>query len=407
MNLFYFISSKIRRNDRKSFSSLVQRIAITVIFLSFFLAIISLCVLQGFKSSIKKKIFSFSAHVIVNKYDAQKSYEETPFYIDKKDFFYKYLQNNPDISNVQEVAHKPALLKTKGDVHGIIFKGVKGEYEQTDFKSNIREGLFPHFDDTIISKNIVISQKMADKLQIKLGDSLLLYFVQHPPRFRKVVVEGIYETGLEELDEYFVLGDLKLLQQLNAWKPYEIGALEIYVKDFDHLDSLSNNIYNSMDYDMQLQTVTDKYLQLFDWLDILNRNVTVFLVLLFMVSGFVISATLIVMILERTPMVGLFKALGMYSSEIRWIFILNGLEIILKGMIGGVVAGLLFCWLQQEFHFIPLNAENYYMNTVPIEFPWLPLGIVVLGFFALLLLITFLPTFFITRLTPVKSIKFN
>ncbi|MFN8415813.1 MAG: FtsX-like permease family protein [Cytophagaceae bacterium] len=386
---------------------MVQRIAIIVIFLSFFLAIISLCVLQGFKSSIKKKIFSFSAHIIINKYDAQKSYEEAPFFMDKKSFFYKYLMNNTNVANVQEVAHKPALLKTKEDVHGIIFKGVRAEYEQTEFKSNIKQGAFPHFEDSVISKNIVISQKMADKLQIKVGDSLLLYFVQNPPRFRKVVIGGIYETGLEELDEYFVLGDLKLLQQLNAWKPYEIGALEIYLTDFNRIDSLSNDVYNSMDYDMQLQTVTDKYLQLFDWLDILNRNVTVFLVLLFMVSGFVISATLIVMILERTPMVGLFKALGMYSSEIRWIFILNGLEIILKGMLAGVGAGLLFCWLQMEFQFIPLNAENYYMNTVPIEFPWVPLGIIVAGFFVLLLLITFLPTFFITRLTPVKSIKFN
>jgi lipoprotein-releasing system permease protein len=386
---------------------LVQRIAITVIFLSFFLAVISLCVLQGFKSSIKKKIFSFSAHIIVNKYDAQKSYEETPFYIDKKDFFYKYLKNNPDVNNIQEVAHKPALLKTKEHVHGIIFKGVKREYEETDFKSNIKEGTYPHFNNDTISKNIVISQKMADKLQIKVGDSLLLYFVQNPPRFRKVVIEGIYETGLEELDEYFVLGDLKLLQQLNAWKPYEIGALEIYVNDFGHLDSLSNDIYNSMDYDMQLQTVTDKYLQLFDWLDILNRNVTIFLSLLTMVSCSVISATLIVMILERTPMVGMLKALGMYSSDIKWIFILNGLEIILKGAIGGVAAGLLFCWVQMEYQLIPLNAENYYMSTVPIEVPWKLLWASVLGFLITLILITFIPTYFITRLTPVKSIKFN
>ncbi|MCU0416634.1 MAG: FtsX-like permease family protein [Cytophagaceae bacterium] len=407
LNLFYFISTKIHKNDRKSFSSIVQRIAVLIIFLSFFLIIVSLSVLQGFKTSIRNKIFSFSAHVIINKYDTQKSYEESPFFIDKKDSFYTYLTTSNDIKDVQEVAHKPALLRSSSEVQGIIFKGIKKDFSRTGFKDNIIQGDFLKLEDSSISNQIIISQRIAEKLHLKLTDTILLYFVQQPPRYRKVIINGIYETGLEELDEYFVMGDLRLLQQLNAWKPYEIGALEIYLTDFSKIDTMQNQIFERMEYDMQIQSAKDKYMQLFDWLSILNRNVVVFLVLLFMVSGFVISATLIVMILERTSMVGIFKALGMPSVQIRKIFMWNGFLIINKGMISGILAGVLFCFIQQQYSILPLDARNYYMNTVPIEFPWYSILIVCSLFFGLLLGITFLPTYFITKMKLVKSIKFN
>jgi len=405
LNLYYFISSRIQKNDRQSFSSLVHRIAVIIVFLGFLLSVTSLCILDGFKTSIREKIFSFGAHIHLTKYDVDKSYEESPFIIQKD--ILDSIQSIPSVEHVQGVSHKPCLLKSDSEIQGVILKGVGPDFDVKRFESNIVAGSFIKFADSTYSKQIIISEKIAGKLQIKIGDSLLLYFVQNPPRYRKVEIAGIYQTGLEELDELFIIGDIQLNRVLSGWSPKQIGGMEIYVSDFNMLDSTANQVYKKMDYDMQIQLITDKYLQIFDWLNLLNRNVTIFLVLIMGVSIFVIISTLIVMIMERTPMVGLLKAFGTTNSEVSKIFLWNGFKIILTGMIMGNAIALILCSIQYYTGIVPLDAENYFMNSVPIEFPWLAIIIVNAIGLALLSIVLWAPVYFISRISPVRAIKFN
>ncbi len=405
MNLYYFISSRIRKNDRQSFSSLVHSIAVIIIFLGFLLSVTSLCILDGFKTTIRQKIFSFGAHIHLTQYDLDKSYEEAPFIVQPS--LLDSLKAIPTVEHIQGVSHKPCLLKTSDDLQGIILKGVGKDFDTTRFNNNIIDGRFIKFEDSTYSKEIIISDKISTKLKIKTGDSLLLYFVQNPPRFRKVVVSGIYQTGLEELDELFVIGDIQLNRVLSGWSPKQVGGLEIYVSDFSQLDTTAAMVYNHMDYDMQTQLITDKYLQIFDWLNLLNRNVTIFLVLIMGVSIFVIIATLIVMIMERTSMVGLLKAFGTNNSQVSRIFLWNGFKIVLTGMFLGNAVALGLCAIQYYTGVVPLDAENYFMNSVPIAFPWFAIGIVNGIAFALLVVVLWVPIYFISRINPVKAIKFN
>ena len=405
MNLYYFISSRIQKNDRQSFSSLVHRIAVIIIFLSFLLSVTSLCILDGFKKRIKEKIFSFGSHIYLTKYDVDRSYEETPFVIYKDDL--KRLSTISGIEHIQGVSHKPCLLKSKGEIQGVILKGIGSDFDLERFQNNMKSGRFISLADSTYSKEIVVSEKIATKLKLKVGDSLLLYFVQNPPRYRKVSITGIYKTGLEELDELFIIGDIRLNRVLNGWTHDQVGGMEIYVSDFNQLDTIANQVYKQMDYDMQIQLITHKYMQIFDWLELLDRNVTIFLALIMGVSIFVIISTLIVMIMERTPMVGLLKAFGTTNSEVSKIFLWNGFKIILTGMITGNAVALVLCSIQYYTAIIPLDAENYFMSSVPIEFPWISIIFINVIAFILLTLVLWLPVFFISRVSPVKAIKFN
>lgn len=405
MNLYYFISSRIQKNDRQSFSSLVHRIAVIIIFLSFLLSVTSLCILDGFKKRIKEKIFSFGSHIYLTKYDVDRSYEETPFVIYKDDL--KRLSTISGIEHIQGVSHKPCLLKSKGEIQGVILKGIGSDFDLERFQNNMKSGRFISLADSSYSKEIVVSEKIATKLKLKVGDSLLLYFVQNPPRYRKVSITGIYKTGLEELDELFIIGDIRLNRVLNGWTHDQVGGMEIYVSDFNQLDTIANQVYKQMDYDMQIQLITHKYMQIFDWLELLDRNVTIFLALIMGVSIFVIISTLIVMIMERTPMVGLLKAFGTTNSEVSKIFLWNGFKIILTGMITGNAVALVLCSIQYYTAIIPLDAENYFMSSVPIEFPWISIIFINVIAFILLTLVLWLPVFFISRVSPVKAIKFN
>ena len=364
-----------------------------------------MCILDGFKTKIRQKIFSFGAHIQLSKYDVDKSYEESPFVINVA--VLDSIKAIPNIEHVQGISHKPCLLKSSTEIQGVILKGVGTDFDINRFKDNIMEGSFITFNDSTYSKQIIISDKIAHKLTLKVGDSLLLYFVQNPPRFRKVTISGIYQTGLEELDEVFIIGDIKLNRTLSAWSPKEIGGLEMYVKDFNQLDSTSNQVYQRMDYDMQIQLITDKYLQIFDWLNLLNRNVSIFLVLIMGVSSFVIISTIIVMVMERTPMIGLLKAFGTTNKKVSRIFLWNGFRIILIGMISGNIVALGLCALQYYTGIIPLDAENYFMSSIPIAFPWLAIAAVNIGALGMFILILILPVRFISRVSPVKAIKFN
>jgi lipoprotein-releasing system permease protein len=405
LNLYYFISKRINKARKGSFTSVVAVIATCSIMLGIAVMIISFSILEGFKHKIQHKIFSFGSHMQVTKYDLHKSYEESPLSTNTELFMHP--EKVPEISHIQAYSMKAGLLKTKEEVMGVIMKGIGRDFDLERFKQNIVEGSFIRFKDSTYSQDILISRKIADKMRLKTGDSLLMFFVQYPPRFKKLAIKGLYETGLEELDDQVIIGDIRLNQSLNNWDDTLVGGYEIYIKDFSKLDEVAQKVFEVMDYDMQLEKISDKYLQIFDWLTLLRRNVRIFLVLILFVACFNMISTIFIMIMERTNMIGLLKALGARNDQVHAIFIYNGLSIILKGMLFGNMIGLGFCALQYYFKLIPLDPENYYMSSVPIEWNWLTIILLNLLIFVLISLVLVIPVFIISRISPIKSIKFN
>jgi lipoprotein-releasing system permease protein len=407
LNLYYFISKRINASKKGSFSAVVSVIAMGSIMMGIAVLLVSFAIMEGFNKKIQDKIFSFGSHLQVTKYDLHKSYEESPLTTNSE--LFKHPEKIKEIAHIQAFSLKPCLLKTEEEVMGVVLKGVGQDFNYASFKINMVAGSFINFNNNKDqpSKDILISQKIADKLRLSLDDTVMVYFVQNPPRYRKLMIRGIYETGLEEFDDLIIMGDIRLNQKLNDWNDTLIGGYEIFIKDFSKLEPVSKKVFELMDYDMQLEKITDKYIQIFDWLTLLKRNVRIFLGLIVIVAFVNMVSTIFIMIMERTNMIGILKALGATDNQIHTIFIFNGLFIILKGMLLGNIIGLGFCYLQYQFQFIPLDAENYYMHTVPIEWNWVTIVVLNAITFFLISIVLVLPVIIISRIKPIQAIKFN
>ncbi|MER0441353.1 FtsX-like permease family protein [Emticicia sp. W12TSBA100-4] len=405
MNLPRFIAQRIQKTNTTTFTSTVTKIGISSIAIGLAVMIISFSILIGFKQTIREKLFSLSSHIQVSKITLNQSFEETPITINTK--FYQNYRKNIEIRHVQAVANKAGLLKSSEEHAGIVIKGVGRDYDWVNFKENLIEGREINFQDTTYSNEIIISKQIAKQLKIKLSDEVRIFFIQNPPRIRKVKVVGIYDTGLEEFDKNFILGDLALVQRMNDWDNGTVGHYEIFLKNFDKLDVVAKQIFDEIDQDTQLLKVTEMFPAIFDWLGLMDRNIIVIIALILLVASFNMISVLLVMMMERTPMIGLLKALGTDNTKIRKVFIYNGLTIIIKGMIYGNLIGIGFCFLQKTFKIIPLDSESYYMSYVPISFDWLTILILNVVTVLLVLAVITIPTLVVSRMKLIESLKFK
>lgn len=405
MNLSYFISKRINNASQSTFSSIINKIAIASIAIGLAVMLISFLILGGFQKTIKEKIFSFGAHLQITKYTLGNQFEEQP--VSKKSDFYENFKEFSFIDHVQEFSHKPGLLKTEDDVWGVLLKGVGKSFNLDRFQSNIIEGRFINFSDSAYSREIIISQTIANKLVLKAGDDVIMYFVQDPPRYRKLHISGIYKTDLEDFDDKVIIGDIGLIQRLNNWDEDLVGGFEVFINNSNNIDHAENVLMDEIDYDLYVEKISDKYIQIFEWLSLLNKNVVIFLSLILFVACFNMISILLILIMERTQMIGVMKALGATNNQIRNIFIYDGMHLMIKGLIWGNIIAIGLAILQDKFKLIPLDAENYYMDFVPIEWNW---GIIVLMnvlVFIVVSLVLMVPTIIISRLNPVKAIKFD
>ena len=404
VNIARYISSKMDGADVGSFTHSVTRIATVSIALGIAVMLVSFSILQGFREQIQGKIFSFGAHFQLSRYDNTNSLEVAP--LSEPDLRQR-LGAYRQVASVQPFARKTAIIKTTDEVLGVVLKGINEKHGPNSMRQNMVDGKFITFTDTAASPDIIVSRKVADKLRLKVGSEALFYFIQQPPRVRKFRVSGIYQTGLDEFDEVYVLGDLRQVQELNAWPDSLVGGLEVRLRDFKQLDATFERFYEELPYEVRVEKVTDQYAQLFDWLQLLNRNVIIFLVLIIFVATFNMVATIFIMILERTKMIGILKALGASDNQIREMFFFRGVSITLRGLLIGNAVALGFCALQYYFRLIPLDPENYYMDRVPIA--WDPtmmilLNVATLGASVLAVLI---PTYLIARIKPMVAIRFD
>ena len=407
MNLSYFISKRISREQKQGFASSIHTIAIVIVGVGLAAVIISFLIMRGFQETVKNKLYSFNGHLMVTKYTMNYSPEEQPmnFYVD----LYKNPQQYPYIKHTQEYAHKLGLIKTEGDeVLGILIKGVGRSYDKNAFQENMVEGKFLDLPDSGYSNEVVISRIISNKLEATIGDEIIIHFFQNPPRSRKLKISGIYETNLAEyFDSNVILGDLRLIQRLMDWSDSLAGGLEIFIKDPSAIDDAGYAIGETMDFDLNIESVDDKYIQVFEWLNLISRQVNILLgVILIVVSVNIVSIVLI-LVMERTQMIGMLKALGGGNKFIRTIFVFNGISLITKGLLLGNFIGLGLCFVQYQFRLVKLNPHDYYMSFVPISWEWEVVGILNIFTFVIVSLVLLLPTMVIARINPIKAIRFD
>ena len=367
--------------------------------------LISFLILRGFQENIRNRVVSFGGHLQVTRYTASSLFGENPLSAGQ-DFALEQ-EEYPFIEHVQAFAYKPGLLKTEEEVQGVVIKGIGPDFAQQYFIENMVAGKIPQYTDTAVSTEVVISQKIADQLRLEVDDEVLMYFVQNPPRFRRLQISGIYSTGMDDFDASLILGDLNLIRQLNSWPDTLVGGYEIFVSDFDQLNAAQEALYEATDYNYFVEKITDKNIQIFEWLGLLDRNVVIFLAIILFVAFFNIISILLILIMERTSMIGTLMALGAQNSQLRRIFLYNGMLMVARGIMWGNAIGLGLAAIQYYFHLIPLDKQNYYMDYVPIQWNW-PL-IVLLNVVVLILglLMMLVPTMVISRIQPIKAIKFS
>jgi lipoprotein-releasing system permease protein len=321
---------------------------------------------------------------------------------------YNHPEKFPMIDHVQEYAHKPGLIKTEDEVLGVLFKGVGKSFDLNRFKDNIVDGEFIHIPDSGYSREVMLSKTIADKLKITTGDEIVVHFFQNPPRTRKLKVSGLYETNLSDyFDSKIIIGDIHLVSRLNDWADSVAGGLQIYLKDVNQSQEAWEYLREAVDYDLYIEQTSETYVQVFEWLGLVNRQVVILLVIILTVVCVNIISVVLILVMERTQMVGMLKALGAKNGLVRSVFVYNGVNLIIKGLFFGNLIGLGACYLQHQFKFIKLNPRDYYMNYVPIGWNWEAVIFLNILVFAIVTVVLLLPTAIISRISPIKAIRFD
>jgi lipoprotein-releasing system permease protein len=408
LNLSYFISKRIRREHGGSFSSTIHKIAVASIAVGLAASIVAFLVMRGFQDTVQNKVFGFSGHVLVTKFSDKDSPEELPLNYHLP--FYDKAADYPFIEHIQEVAHKPGLVKVNDEVLGIVLKGVGKSFDREAFQESMIEGKFLELPDSGYANEIVLSKIIANKLNAKVNDDIVVHFFQNPPRFRKLKVVGIYETNLSEyFDSKVILGDIRIIQRLNDWSDSLAGAVEIFVANPtpENVDDVWATVGESIDYDFAVQKVSDKFYQVFEWLELISRQVNILLGIIMFVICLTMISIVLILVMERTQMIGTLKALGANDSMIRSVFIYQGVNLIIKGLIWGNLVGLGVCFTQYRFKLIKLNPHDYYMSVVPVSWEWEIVGMLNILMLVVVTVVLLVPTMIIARINPIKAIRFD
>ncbi len=411
--LEYFIAKRIHfQQGRKNVSRPAVRIAIIAIALGLAVMIIAVGVVIGFKQEIRNKIVGFGGHIRISNYDSNNTFETNPINFDQH--FADSLALINGVKSVQLYATKPGIIKTQDDFQGIVLKGIDRHFNWTFFRSQLVEGDTLQLTDSL-QNNILISKHLADMLRLKVGDSFFTYFIKDQIKARKFTITGIYSTNFIEYDKLFILTDVRHIQRLSGWESSQYSGYEVLLTDFDKMESIANelNLYvqqsvtSEKSQQYYVQTIKDLTPQLFGWLDLLDVNVWVILSLMLAVAGFNMISGLLILILERTNMIGILKSVGATNWSVRKIFLYYAVFLIGKGMLWGNVIGLSFCALQYFTHILPLDPEAYYVPYVPIVFNWTYLFLLNVGTFAASILMMIAPSYLISKISPAKIIRYE
>jgi lipoprotein-releasing system permease protein len=406
LNTEYFIARRIAIKSERTFSKLIVRIAIAGVMLSLAVMMLSVAIIKGFKTEIQEKVRGFVGDVRIFKLDLNNSFELTPFVASPKTL--SDLKKNKDIAYFQPYATKPAIISANDEVEGINFKGIDSNYNWDYIHKHLVSGRIINFADSAkATKEILISSFTANRLKLKTGDNFIMYFVQNPPRKRPFKIVGIYNIGVEEIDKSFVLGDINIIRRLNNWHANEIGGIEIKLKDFGRLQTVSDKIYSTMEINLKSESVREYFPNIFTWLSLLDVNTRVLLILMMIVGVINMITALLIMILERTNMIGMLKAFGMTDYSIMKIFLYNALYLVGIGLLLGNILGLGLAFIQQYTHVFKLNQGSYYLSYVPVELHLTDILLLNVATIVICFTVLILPSLLVSRVSPLKAIRFK
>lgn len=417
MNTNFYIARRIfsAKENRNNLSHRIVNIALFGIVLGLVVLILSVAIVTGYKSEVGRKVIGFGSHLQIVNLDANQSFATTP--ISQNQPFLEELKKIDGIRHVQIFATQPGIIRTDEEIHGVVLKGIGPDFDWSFFQENKVAGEPFQVQDTIRNNNVWVSKQMADLLKLKLGDDLFMFFIDQTesvPRQRKFKLAGIYKTSLEEFDRMFVLVDINHIRKLNNWAKDEVSGFEILVNDFRKLPEQEKAVKNLLlRYTnknrpvLQVVSIKEKYRHIFDWLNLLDMNVWVILALMTLVAGFNMISSLLVIILERTQMIGILKAIGTRDWSIRKIFLYFSAMLILKALFWGNLIGIGICLIQQYTHILKLDPTSYYLEYVPVNLSIFYLILLNVGTVVITMLMLLLPTYFITKISPEKTIRFE
>ena len=411
MNLEYFIAKRLitAKDYKSSISAPIIKIAISAIAIGMIMMIVSVATGIGLQQKIREKISAFNGHIIISNYDNNQS-EVTLVPISKKQDFYPKFTSVPGISHIQAIATKAGIIRTENAFEGIILKGVGKDYQWNNIKEYLVSGKLPDFSKNL-NQEVLISQFLANRLNLKVGDSFNTFFIKDSqnqlPNIRRFKVTGIFNSGFQEFDATYVVGDIRHLQRINKWSPNEVGAFEVFVNDFNNIKTTGEQVYEQTGSTLDTKTIIEKYSYIFEWLQLFDFNIVVILVVMILVATINMVVALLVLILERTQMIGILKALGASNWSVRTIFLYNAFYLIARGLFWGNLIGISLLLIQQHFGIIKLNPENYYVNQAPVYLNWGYILLLNLLTVTVCFLVLLIPSYIITKISPVKAIRFD
>jgi lipoprotein-releasing system permease protein len=414
LNTGFFIAKRLAfdRESKQSISRPIIKICISGISLGLAVMIISVAIVVGFKNEIRRKIVGFGSHIQIINRDSNTSYETSP--VSQNQRFYSFLDSVEGIDHIQVFATKPGIIKTREDIQGAIVKGVGSDFKWDFFNENLVEGKSFSVNDSVKTNEVLISKFLSSLLKLKVGDKFIMYFIDDKPRPRAFTVSGIYETSLEEFDKQFILADIGHIKKLNNWENDEISGFEVLIDNYDDIDNMSfvvsSIVGNKLSEDgsaLRVINIRQKYPQIFDWLKLVDKNVWIILGLMLIVAIFNMISGLLILILDRTNMIGILKAVGTNNNVIKNIFLYQSSFLLIKALFWGNIIGLGICWLQHYFKILKLDQSSYFIDYVPINFSFLYIFLLNIGTLVITFIVLLLPAHIISNINPVKTIRYN
>ncbi|WP_121966275.1 FtsX-like permease family protein [Myroides sp. N17-2] len=411
MKLEYFITKRLvtTKNYKSSVSAPIIKIAITAIALGMIMMLIAVATGLGLKYKIRDKISAFSGHVIITNYDSNIT-DITLKPIDAQIMNSPDIKNITGVKNIQKYASKAGIIRTETSFEGIIYKGVDSLYDLNELKDYVIEGRLPK-PSAGMSNEVLLSQYMADRMHFKVGDKVTTYFMKEwgnkVPNVRQFEIVGIYNSALQQFDANIVIGDIRHVQRLNRWQPNEVGGFEVVLNDFDQIQQKGQEFYTNLPSTVDSKTIVDKYSNIFSWIDMFDFNIMVIIIIMVAVASINMIVALLVLILERTQMIGILKAMGANNWTIRKIFLYNATYLIVKGLLYGNIIGLGLLYTQQYFGFIKLDSTSYYVREAPVLIRFTDVFLLNAGVILIAFLVLLIPSYLISKISPVKAIRYD
>ena len=411
LNLEYFIAKRLitARDHKSSISAPIIKIAIAAIAIGMIMMIISVATGIGLQQKIRQKVAAFNGHIIITNYDENQSQLSLTPISTHQDFYPKF-KNVEGINHVQAVATKSGIIRTETAFEGIIFKGVGKEYRWDNLKEYLVSGKLPNLNDKL-NDEVLISEFLANRLNLKVGDKFNTFFMKEDsnqkPNLRVFKITGIFNSGFQEFDSTYIIGDIRHIQRINKWESDQVGAFEVFVDDFNTIQEKGQEVYENTGSTLDTKTIVEKYYYIFEWLKLFDFNIIVILIIMILVATINMVVALLVLILERTQMIGILKSMGANNWAVRKIFLYNAFYLISKGLFWGNLIGVGMLVIQQNFGIIKLNPENYYVNEAPVFIDFGYIFLLNIGTILICLLILLIPSYIITKISPIKAIRFD